>query len=274
VQENGQWFLTEHGNRRGPLSPSEVIAAQGYVNDYWRRYPTGFQPGVGPQTNNDYPPPGSTTGARGWAGTSTIGLNLTPPPSANSGATWAGFNNDRALAGGDPDSVKDAFFRWTTGLNFNPAGHTKEEIEAFLRSQIDNARAYGITILDVRGDSILVETRERGPEWVDVVQNAGGTGASPWTWQAADGTSTTTTGTTPPTTNTTPLTPKPGDPPPTVAKGVSDAAPIYNSDGTVSLRISPEAYLELVDQYGEVTPPPVIAPKRRSLADLRAYGGF
>src|SRR5690606_23150117 len=60
----------------------------------------------------------STTTARtGWKG-----LVLDAPAYGGSGAQWAGFNTDRALAGADDSSVKDAFFRWTYGLSFNPAG--------------------------------------------------------------------------------------------------------------------------------------------------------
>lgn len=50
---NGAFTLYEHGNQR-PLQPDEVASAQGYVGDFWRQFPTGFQPGVGPQTNAEY----------------------------------------------------------------------------------------------------------------------------------------------------------------------------------------------------------------------------
>jgi murein DD-endopeptidase MepM/ murein hydrolase activator NlpD len=108
-------------------------------------------------------------------------LRLDAPAYGGSGAEWAGFNNDRALAGGDDSSVKDAFFRWTYGESFNPAGKSKEEIASFLRDNIDSAREYGLNILDVTGEQILIESEERGAEWVDVVQSAGGPGAK-WQW--------------------------------------------------------------------------------------------
>jgi hypothetical protein len=90
---------------------------------------------------------------------------------------------DRALAGGDPNSIKDAFARFGQGFNFDPTGKSKEEIEAYLRSQLPNATAYGLKITDVRGDQIQIATAEN-PEgtWVDVVGNAGGQGVSPWQW--------------------------------------------------------------------------------------------
>ena len=112
----------------------------------------------------------------GWSG-----MRLDAPAYGGSGAEWGGFNAERALAGGDDSSVKDAFYRWTYGASFNPAGKTKEEIAGFLRDNIENAREYGLNILDVSGEQILIETEERGAEWVDVVSSAGGPGAK-WQW--------------------------------------------------------------------------------------------
>ena len=91
------------------------------------------------------------TGRTGWNG-----MRLDAPAPGNSGAQWAGFNVDRALAGGDDNSIKDGFYRWTYGLSFNPAGKSKEEIGQFLRDNVSSAREYGLNILDVRGDQILV----------------------------------------------------------------------------------------------------------------------
>ena len=53
VQRNGQTILTEHGNER-VLQPEEVASAQGYVNDFWSKFSTGFQPGMGEQSNEAY----------------------------------------------------------------------------------------------------------------------------------------------------------------------------------------------------------------------------
>lgn len=62
--ENGKTYLTEHGNRR-ELQPAEIAAFQGYVTDYWNKFPTGFQEGVGPQTNEEYVDPVKQTGLEG-----------------------------------------------------------------------------------------------------------------------------------------------------------------------------------------------------------------
>jgi murein DD-endopeptidase MepM/ murein hydrolase activator NlpD/Rod binding domain-containing protein len=118
------------------------------------------------------------TGRTGWNG-----MRLDPPAPGNSGAQWGGFNVDRALAGGDDNSIKDGFYRWTYGLAFNPAGKSKEEIGQFLRDNVTSAREYGVNILDVRGDQILVETAENGPEWVDIVAGAGSSNPADVKWQ-------------------------------------------------------------------------------------------
>lgn len=117
------------------------------------------------------------SGRRGWNN-----VSLDPRTGGNSGA-WSGFNTERASAGGDPNSIKDAFYRFGQGFTFDPRGQSKDAIDAFLTSQIEAAKEYGIDILDVNGDQILVRTAEN-PEgtWVDVVQNAGGEGDAPWQW--------------------------------------------------------------------------------------------
>ena len=43
IQRNGQWILQEHGNER-PLIGDEVQHAQNYTNEFWSKFPTGFQP--------------------------------------------------------------------------------------------------------------------------------------------------------------------------------------------------------------------------------------
>ncbi len=138
---------------------------------------TGETSGTPALTAFSTPAP-SASARTGWNG-----LVLDAPPYGGSGAEWAGFNNDRALAGGDDGSVKDAFFRWTYGSSFNPAGKSKGEVEAFLRSNIESAREYGLNILDVEGEHILIETQENGPEWIDIVVNAGSTNPAEVKWQ-------------------------------------------------------------------------------------------
>jgi hypothetical protein len=193
IQRGDQFILTEHGNER-PLQPNEVDAARNYVTQFAAQNPTGFiQPGSPgydasqATTNEAYPRITGQTGTTGTTGTGRTGyggVNLDPRTGGTGGGDWTGFNNARALAGGDPNSIKDAFMRFGQGFNFNPAGKSKQEIEAFLTSQIPAAAAYGLHIDQVRGDQIHVTTAEN-PEgtWVDVVQNAGGQGASPWAWQ-------------------------------------------------------------------------------------------
>jgi murein DD-endopeptidase MepM/ murein hydrolase activator NlpD/Rod binding domain-containing protein len=117
------------------------------------------------------------------------GLRLDAPAAGGSGAQWAGFNTERAMAGGNPKSVKDAFYRWTQGLDFNPAGHSKAEIEEYLKGNLASARAYGLNILDVENERILVETRENGPEWIDVVASVNGKDPADvkWQWHQVEG---------------------------------------------------------------------------------------
>ena len=94
-------------------------------------------------------------------------------PTAAPARSGRGFNIDRALAGGDDSSVKDGFFRWTYGCRSIPAGQEQGRDRQFLRDNVHNAREYGLNILDVNGEQILIETDESGPEWVDVVASAG-----------------------------------------------------------------------------------------------------
>ena len=121
----------------------------------------------------------ASPGARtGWNN-----MRLDAPTYGGSGAQYAGFNNDRAVAGGDDESVKDAFFRWTYGLDLNPAGLSKAEIQQQLSNNLASAREYGLNVLDIQGEHILIETQERGAEWIDVVVNAGSSNPNEVKWQ-------------------------------------------------------------------------------------------
>lgn len=197
------------------------------------------------------------SGRRGWASATGTGLALDAPAFGNSGAMWGGFNEDRALAGGDPNSVKDAFYRWTYGLNFNPAGKSKADIETFLRSQLDSAKAAGLNILDVDGEQILIETKERGPEWVDVVEKAGDPNAR-WQWltQLEFGRKA------PADVATRTLDPNRHQP-------MTLPGATTNPDGTVSIRVSPEIYRRIEDlqlrrrrrtRVEDVVPTPEVVP--------------
>ena len=122
-------------------------------------------------------PPGTNTPAGTWAGGGTPFTGTQGPN------TLAGFNTQRAFAGGDPRSVKDAFARAAAGVTTNLQGLTKDQIAEVIRTQIvPKLQAAGIEVQDVQGDKILVKTNERGFEWVDVVQNAGGQGPTPFQW--------------------------------------------------------------------------------------------
>lgn len=123
----------------------------------------------------------SSGGRRGWNN-----LNLDFGGQRNS-AAFRGFNDERALAGGDPNSVKDAFRRFA-GAQDGPQDTSKEGLDAWLTALLPQAREYGLNILDVIGDQMLVETNERGPEWIDYFQNAGGEdGAFQWLDQLSAG---------------------------------------------------------------------------------------
>lgn len=122
--------------------------------------------------------PASATGALGTAPTGgrrgTFNNLLLDAPTSRNNAAFEGFNTERAAAGGDPNSVKDGVYRWLQGLEFDPRGQSKQQIDDFFTSQIGSARNAGLNILDVNGDQILIETAERGPEWIDFIRNAGG----------------------------------------------------------------------------------------------------
>lgn len=100
-------------------------------------------------------------------------LNLDAPTQTGRNR-FEGYNDDRALAGTDEDSTKDALRRWLGGLDVNLRGQSKDDLDRYFESQLGSARNYGLDIRDVQGDKILLNTRERGPEWIDFVLGAGG----------------------------------------------------------------------------------------------------
>ena len=122
-------------------------------------------------------PPAVAEARRGWNN-----LNLDTPTQRNLNQ-FSGFNADRALAGADPKSVKDAFQRWAGGLDFDLKGKTKGQIGDYYKSQLQSAKDYGLDIQDVQGEKILINTKERGPEWIDSVIGAGGDNPM-FGWQA------------------------------------------------------------------------------------------
>ena len=95
-----------------------------------------------------------------------------------------GFNMERALAGGDPDSVKDGFLRTVMGLDLDLRGLDKAQTGDVLRSQLLPALQQQGIQARMGGDEYdILEflTNERGWEPIDVVKNAGGD--AEWAWQ-------------------------------------------------------------------------------------------
>ena len=200
--QDEDWFQEQNRTNTGISGhgfPDGLDAGAFIARDPGTDQPDGAIVDTGPNTTNPGGPPGLETGGgltpppaaggrRGWAGTGGTGLNLDMPGSRGGYGNLEGFNTTRAFAGGDENSVKDAFVRWVTGLGFDPARASKEEIENILRQNLDSAAEYGLNILDVDGENILIETAERGPEWVDVVRGAGAGPDDPdaaWQWGAA-----------------------------------------------------------------------------------------
>lgn len=120
-------------------------------------------------------------GRFGW---NNINLN---PVNQLGGSRFEGFNDERALAGEDTKSIKDTFRRVVGGLGVDLSQfRTFEDVENMLRTQVAPAlQQAGVNVLDVQKDKILVETFERGPEWVDVVGDA--TGNDPRWWWGDEG---------------------------------------------------------------------------------------
>ena len=169
VQRNGQTYLTEHGNERLLQPGQEVTDATKYRDDFWNQYQTGFQPGVGPQTNEEYAPPTQQASA------ASLGA---------SGATagrYAGFDTQRAQ---DPTtSAKDAFLQAATASGSMPS--TKDEAEAWFNQYVKQALIdAGYQVDWVEGDKAFVRTRENPQgEEIDFLQDAGG--ANPMlAWQS------------------------------------------------------------------------------------------
>lgn len=121
-----------------------------------------------PAPTSNTMPIGGATAARGWNN-----INLTAPTQRNVNR-FEGFNDERALAGTDTDSTKDGLRRWLGGLDYDLRGKSKDQHGEFFKGQMANAKEYGLDILDVQGDNILLNTKERGPEWIDMIRNAGG----------------------------------------------------------------------------------------------------
>src|SRR5262245_58364742 len=123
--------------------------------------------------------PEAGEGRRGWNG---LRLDMGTPKST---AAFEGFNEARASAGEDDNSIKDGFYRFMKASDFDPRGLSKDEAEAWMRSNLDAAADYGLNIVDVAGDKILVEVAEDpgNPHWVDWIRNSGGGDDQAVVWQ-------------------------------------------------------------------------------------------
>lgn len=130
-------------------------------------------PGI--QTNNASNTPVGIP--RGWRG-----LDLTPVAQPQSVNPLHGFNLDRAYAAGDPNSVKDTFARWASGIQAPLAGLDKAGVGNLINQNLDRAKHMGLNITGVQGDKIQIDAKEHGPMWVDVVESAGGANPA-WAWQ-------------------------------------------------------------------------------------------
>lgn len=124
VQRNGRTYLQEHGNIR-ELQPNEVESATIYVNDFWSRFPTGFQPGVGPQDNAGYQ-------QTGWAFNSPTGgrqeFKYTPQ---SYGTDMTGFSGFSPMGEGSSDrsSIKNIFRDAAAGLGGGDGGFTEADLD-------------------------------------------------------------------------------------------------------------------------------------------------
>src|SRR5262245_11976880 len=100
-------------------------------------------------------------------------------------AAFEGFNEARASAGEDDNSIKDGFYRFMKASDFDPRGLSKDEAEAWMRDNLEAAADYGLNIVDVAGDKILVEVAEDpgNPHWVDWIRNSGGGDDQAVAWQ-------------------------------------------------------------------------------------------
>jgi hypothetical protein len=93
------------------------------------------------------------------------------------GTRFEGFNDDRALAGGDPNSAKDGFRRIVGSLGISlPPNQSREVYGGIIRDQIIPALlAEGYPVAEGNGmDTVMVFSNERGWEEIDIIGDATG----------------------------------------------------------------------------------------------------
>jgi hypothetical protein len=178
VVEGGQTYLTEHGNRR-LLQPNEIAAATAYVKDFWTKYPSGFQPGVGPQTNEGY-------------GTTPVG----GPGEAGAAGTPK------------PPTYRDQLIGFDAGKFDDPAHNTPKYVFARIAAQFDvkdpaqrqqmlaalkaDPSGYfkNATLSGSKGDQLVIngalDPKFEGINAFDIIF-AAGEGGKGWTWQPLGG---------------------------------------------------------------------------------------
>jgi hypothetical protein len=97
---------------------------------------------------------------------------------------FKGFNDARALAGGDAASAKDAFRDIIGASAIDVRGLSKQEVGAKLASEVVpllESKGYPARVKPGEYDIIEVFSNERGWEPIDVVENAG-SGEAAWQW--------------------------------------------------------------------------------------------
>jgi hypothetical protein len=177
VTRNGQTFLTEHGNER-PLQPGEIASAQAYVDDFWKKYPSGFQPGVGPQTNEGYGAAPATTGGTGG------GTTAKP---ANYRGQLIGFDQGK-LDDATHQTPKYVFARIAAQYDVKDPAQRQAMLAALKADPsgyFKNASLGGS-----KGD--ILNTGSTDPKFEGINQFdiifAAGEGGKGWTWQPLGGT--------------------------------------------------------------------------------------
>ena len=152
-QVGGQNYLFEHGNRRLLSNEQELADATKYANDYREKYPTGFQPGVGPQTNAEY---------------------RAPRASMDMFGNFAGFDAENYQNFDRDKSAKYTFADAAASSGYVP--RTKQEAEQWAKQYVvPELEARGYKVHWVQGDKMMVSTRENPQgEVVDFIQGADG----------------------------------------------------------------------------------------------------
>lgn len=191
VTEGGNTFLTEHGNRR-QLQGQEVTDAQGYVTDFWSKYPTGFQPDAGGGQTATGAPVGAQTNAgyqrTGWAFNSPTGgrseFQYTPQ---SYGTDMTGFSGFSPMGEGssDPTALKNIFRGFAAGLGGGEGGFTEADVDEVVRRMNEKgipARKVDPYQIDFgTGEGPIQVRSSKNEVWWNnrATENGGGSAAAP-----------------------------------------------------------------------------------------------